>query len=475
MKTWNGFHTTSLALPCAAAIALFASQGCVDDSSDKDESNATFSQTLFTAQEGSLVSFDLATGKKLPGEITDVKGPTDMQALDDGTLLVNLTTTNEILAVDGKTMLQKGNRIPSSGKAAVKPVHSFITPEVGDKRYWVTMNDGSGTAASNSARFLSLDPDTAKYLKPAGELDLGIGHHKAAFSPDKQRVVISNIGDCDDIMSVFDFSDIANIAKVSTLTAAGAGFDGSDSLHTCDQTKKKGRTPSPHGCAAAKNSAHALCNMTGTGVLVATDLDAAVPGFKLIPTAGTGAGYTAAHPGGRYIYTLQSTPNEANGGKPCQVGQVAVVDMSKDSLVKELPLLYTGPGCTDALAGTKAKGTGPSHTLFNAASDRAYINVAASADSNSRVEKQLVLDVSDPADPKQLESVSIGSSYGSHGETLSGDGKFLIVANNKDASVSVIDAATAKVVKTLDVGNAGKTMATFGTAEGPSHQVGPFH
>jgi YVTN family beta-propeller protein len=149
--------------------------------------------------------------------------------------------------------------------------------------------------------------------------------------------------------------------------------------------------------------------------------------------------------------------------------------MLHDSLVKELPLLYSGPDCPDSLAGTPADGISPSHILFSPDGAKAFINVAASADTSSRVDKHLVLDVSDPSDPRQLPSIGIGSSYGSHGETLTGDGRFLIVANNKDGTVSVIDASTAKVDRTLAIDNAGKTLATYGTAEGPSHQTGPFH
>ncbi|HKP98641.1 MAG TPA: hypothetical protein VJ385_23115 [Fibrobacteria bacterium] len=460
------------------ALAGLAFSGCMHGAGEEGGgADAPLSQTLYAAQENSLVSFDLATGKQLPGRITDVKSPADMQALEDGTLLVNLSASNEILAVDGRTMLLKA-RIPSSGTTGVKPVHSFITPEAAGKRYWVTLNDGSGTAASNSARFLDLDPDPARFLKPAGEIGLGIGHHKAAFSPGKARVVISNIGDCGDILSVFDFSYIGNIAKVAQLDAAGAGFDGSDRRHTCDQRDAAvatGIKPSPHGCATAKENAHALCNMTGNGVLVAVDLDAAVPAFKLIPTSGSGAGYTAAHPGGRYVYSLQSAPREGGAGAPCQLGQVAVVDMRNDSLVKELPLFYAGPDCKAPLNGTLAEGVSASHTLFSPDGSKAFINVAASADTGSSVDKHLVLDVSDPADPRQLPSIGIGASYGSHGEALTGDGKFLIVANNRAGTVSVIDVATAAVAGTFAIGNAGKTMATFGTAEGPGHQTGPFH
>jgi DNA-binding beta-propeller fold protein YncE len=467
-----------LAALLTASLASLNIQGCLETagSADAELSGRAFPQTLFAAQEGSLASFDLATGTVLAGTIADVKSPTDMQALEDGTVLVNLSGSNEILIVDGKTMLLKA-RMPSSGSSGLKPVHSYITPEIAGKRYWVTLNDGDGSKASNSARFLDLDTaDAAKYLKAAGEVALGLGHHKAAFSPDQARMVISNIGDCDDIMSVFDYSDPADIRRISTLDAAGSGFDGSDKNHICDQTKVAGIAPSPHGCAAAKGNGHALCNETGTGAMVAVDLDAAVPGFKLIPTHGSGAGYTAAHPGGRDIYSLQSKPNESSGGVPCQVGQLAIVDMLNDSLVGELPLLYKGGGCADSLKGTPAAGASPSHTLFSLDGSKAFINVASGADESvSRVSMQLILDAADPAHPKQEASLAIGSSFGSHGETLTGDGKYLIVANNKDASVSVIDVAAGTVAKTFPIGNAGKTLATFGTAEGPSHQVGPFH
>jgi hypothetical protein len=478
-----GLRALRLAALCTASLAPLNLQSCLEpaDSAEARPSGQAYPQILYAAQELSLASFDLATGNALPGTIADVKGPTDMQALADGTVLVNLSGSNEILILDGKTMLLKA-RLPSSSGSARKPVHAYITPVMGGKQYWVTLNDGDGSQASNSARFLNLDSaDKAEYLQPAGEVALGIGHHKAAFSSDRPRMLISNIGDCEDIMSVFDYADPAAIRKISTLDAAASGFDGSDKTHTCDQAKAtvttpaKGIAPAPHGCAAARGNGHALCNETGNGVLVAVDLDAAVPGYKLIPTRGTGGGYTAAHPGGRYIYSLQSQPSESAGGLPCQIGQVAIVDMLSDSLVGELPLLYKGGNCVDSLKGSLAANASPSHALFSLDGSQAFINVAGAAgDTASRVSLQLVLDVSDPAHPKQLASLAIGSSSGSHGETLTGDGKYLVVANNKDASVSVIDVASSTVARTLHIGNAGKTLATFGSAEGPSHQAGPF-
>lgn len=469
-----------------AFMALIGLSGCLqseDGDGDGNGPDGSFAHALFTAQENALASFDLATGNALPGIISDVKSPTDMQALEDGTVLVNLSATHEILILDGRTM-EMIERMPSSGATGLRPVHSFITPDLEGKRYWVTMNDGDGTAPSNSMRFLDLDTSSDTYLKPVGEAALGIGHHKAAFSPKKARVVVSNIADCDVLMAVFDFSDVGNIRRIAALDASGAGFDGSDRMRTCDLTPgtSTGIRPSPHGCAAAGNSSHALCNMTGNGTLAAVDLDAAVPSFKMIPTGGSGGGYTASHPGGRYLYSLQSGPREGAGGEACQVGQIAVVDAERDSLVKELPLFYGGPDCADSINGTKARGSSPSRIHFAPDGGRAYVNLGSGStnaagltDSTLRVSVQLSLDVSDPADPRQLASIEIGESFGSHGEVMTGDGKWLLVANNKDGTVSKIDVAAGIVSATIATGNAGKTMATFGSSEGPGHQTGPVH
>ena len=78
-----------------------------------------FPQTLFVAHEGSLVSYDVETGAERPGAVQQVSNPTDLQALSDGTLLVNLTDQNHILIVDPRTMLER-SRIHCSS-SAVRP------------------------------------------------------------------------------------------------------------------------------------------------------------------------------------------------------------------------------------------------------------------------------------------------------------------------------------------------------------------
>jgi YVTN family beta-propeller protein len=90
------------------------------------------------------------------------------------------------------------------------------------------------------------------------------------------------------------------------------------------------------------------------------------------------------------------------------------------------------------------------------------------------VRQELVFDLADPADPKQLPSIPTGAGTGHRGDTLSGDGKWVLVANNVDGSVTKIEAATGAVSSTIKTKEKPLTLATFGSAEGPSHQTGPI-
>jgi hypothetical protein len=482
---------------CWLASALLAlASGCGDDDDDamnadhdhddgdhdhdrdeEDGDKGALAQTLFVAHEGSLVSYDIATGKERPGALQQVTQPTDMQALADGTLLVNLTDRGEILIVDSRSMLEI-DRVASSTKKAVRPVHSYLTPEHDGKSYWITLNDGTeGDAATNSARFVDVTPGSTTYLKAVGEVALGVGHHKAAFSTKKSRVVISNISDCDTVLAVFDYSDVAHIEKIASASAEDLGWDGSSFEKTCDTTYQKGLPPAPHGCATSKVSGKAYCNLTGSGELVAIDLDADAPSFVRIATRGAGGGYTKASHDGKYIYSLHAEPREGgDGGVACQIGQLSVLDASKDKVVKELPLLYHGPDCDDELTGTDEETTEPSHSLISADDDTLYVTTAGGFQNDeARVRQHLFVDISDPTDPVQLPSVEVGTSTGYHGDSLSGDGKWLFVANNIDGTVTQIDTAKLAVKKTLKVKAKPAVLATYGSEEGPSVQTGPIH
>jgi YVTN family beta-propeller protein len=107
---------------------------------------------------------------------------------------------------------------------------------------------------------------------------------------------------------------------------------------------------------------------------------------------------------------------------------------------------------------------------------RLFITVAGGFEVESaRVRQQLVLDISAPDAPVQLPSIPVGASTGYHGDSLSGDGRWLFVANNIDGTVTQIDVATASVVRTSTVGTTPKVLATYGSLEGPSVQAGPIH
>jgi len=128
-------------------------------------------QTLYVAHEGLVASYSLSDGSERPGEVTNVTGPVDLQALADGTLLVNLTGRGEVLAIDGDTMLEKA-RIPSSAMGATRPVHSYISPARNGKTYWISLNDGTD-ANTSSARFIDVTAGSATYLTAVGEVKAG--------------------------------------------------------------------------------------------------------------------------------------------------------------------------------------------------------------------------------------------------------------------------------------------------------------
>ena len=463
-----------IGVPCGALTL-----GCGGSGGPDDVANPLRGHALFVAHEGSLVSYDIATGEERPGAVQNVTGPVDLQALADGTLLVNLTGRNEVLIVDGKTMLEVA-RVPSSASGGQRPVHSYISPEHAGKTYWLALNDGeNGALPTNTARFIDITPGSEAYLKPAGEIGLGAGHHKAAFSSTTSRVVISNIADCDNVLAVYDYSDPADIKRLATMSAADAGWDGSSFEKTCDPTYQNGAPPAPHGCATSTESGKAYCNLTTSGDVIAVDIDASPPTFAIIKTGGSGGGYTKAHPDGRFIYSVQDSPREGSATKPgsnCQIGQLIVIDALTDALVKEVPIHYKGPDCKAALTGTDEETAEPGHIQISADKKTLYITPAGGfMVADARVRQEIAVDLSWPEHPVQLVSIPVGASSGHHGDALSGDGKYLFVTNSIDGTVTQIDAASREVVRTITTLAQPKALATFGNAEGPSAQTGPLH
>ncbi len=447
-------------VPALASLAAcrgddHCDDGHVDDECPPDE----MAHTAFVAHEGALVSYALGTGEEQPGTIDDVEGPFGMQALADGHVLVNLSDRDEILVVDGYTMEQV-TRIPSSNVRARRPVRSYLTP---DRKVWVTLNDGNG----GSAAFIDLRSGSDDRFRLVGEVELGAGHHEAAFSRSRPRAVFSNSTECDNLMSVYDYGDLDDIQWIATLAAEDAGLDDADPGEGefdpgfCDPAGERGPTPAVRGCAAAANG-HSFCNLSTTGDIIAVGLDEDEPSFAILETGGSGGGATRLHPAGRYVYTVQSEPRGE-----CVVGGLVVIDSRTDSVVSELELGYDGPGCSVDLAGTMWADAAPGRLTFTLDGNTLYVGLDGLAD------RVLVVDVGDPANPEQRDSIDVGVGDGGQ-DVLSGDGSLLVHVDTEDGTLSLIDAPARERLGSIEIGEGPAAVATFGSLEGPSQQVGPF-
>jgi len=424
--------------------------------------------TLFATEGSTLVAFDVATGKARVGAIANVNGATDLQALATGHLLVNMTADNRILAVDASTFREL-RRIPSSRIGATRPVHSFVTPVLGGKQYWAANNDGSPTTpGTDSLAFVDITAGSSSFLEPVGEIALGVGHHKNAWSPARARVSVSNIADCDVVMQVIDYTDASKPAMVKRWSAMEI-----DPARNCAM-----QAATPHGAAAASNGKgyHAL---TGWGVVMAVDQVADPPTFKVLPTRGNGAGYTKAGKDGRYIYSLQRTPREGDATRPgvdCQIGNLVVVDSQSDSVASEIPILLSG-GCAAKLPAY-ARYASPDHLKITRDGKTMLVSSQAAPPAGTldpAYSDQLqIFDLTDPARPTQKPSVQVGAHSGHRAMALAGDDSYLFIVNANDKSISQVDVKTLTVTRTITLKEAPAQVATFGTAEGPSAQTGPM-
>jgi hypothetical protein len=71
-------------------------------------------------------------------------------------------------------------------------------------------------------------------------------------------VAVSNISDCSDVVSVYDYQNVSDIKLVKTFSAADLGYDGSTPLKTCDETGKIGLMLSPHGTGTSAATGRSL-------------------------------------------------------------------------------------------------------------------------------------------------------------------------------------------------------------------------
>src|SRR5215831_4573318 len=427
---------------------------------------------------------DLATGAEL-ARFASPGGSSDLLALGSGVALSNHTAGNEVVLIDLKRRSEIG-RLPSSSLGGVRPVHMYLSPAIGGQQYAVVLNDGNERSTPKGERpkdstLLLIDAvqSSPMFLKPTGEIRLGIGHHKVGFSMKRPRLAASNISDCSDVVSVYDYQNASDIKLVKTFSAVDLGYDGSTPLKTCDETGKIGLMLSPHGTGTSAATGRVYHFLTGTGQIAVFEIDADVPTVKLIQTAGSGGASVKDLPGGRFMVVPQRGPREVHqraDGSLCQVGQLAVIDVVAEKVAAQLPVLYGEPTCRTSIAGKPYERAALQYAMPAPDGKTGFVEIGTLYGPPNVVAESrfvAVFDVSDPSRPIQLPSIPIGAGNDTREHALTGDGKLLLVPNSLDNSVSVIDIGSRQVVRTIATVTRPFRVVTFSEGVGPSKPAGP--
>jgi YVTN family beta-propeller protein len=463
----------SRAVASAAAIAL-------------STCNAFAQTTQVAAVSGrdELALYDVATGAEL-ARFKAPGGSSDLLALGNGIALSNHTAGNEVLLIDLKRRSEIG-RLPSSSLGGTRPVHMYLSPVLEGRQYIVVLNDGhergtpKGERPKDSTLLLIDAAETSPtFLKPAGETRLGIGHHKVGFSTKRPRLAVSNIADCADVVTVYDYQNASDIKPIRTFSAADLGYDGSTPLKTCDETGKAGVMLSPHGVGTSAATGRVYHFLTGTGQIAIFDIDSDVPSVKLIQTAGSGGASVKDLPGGQFMVVPQRGPREVHqraDGSICQVGQLAVIDAIAEKVIAQVPVFYGEPTCRSSIAGTPHERAALQYATPSPDGKTVFIQIGTLYGPPNVVAESrfvAVFDLSDPHRPLQLPSIPVDAGNDTREHALTGDGKLLLVPNSLDNSVSVIDVASRQVVCTLPTVTRPFRVVTFSEGIGPSKPTGP--
>jgi YVTN family beta-propeller protein len=442
------------------------------------------SQIVAVSGRDQLALHDLATGAEL-ARFDTPGGSSDLVALGSGVALSNHTAGNEVIVIDLKRRSEIG-RLPSSSLGGVRPVHIYLSPAIEERQYVVVLNDGNERSTPKGERpkdstLLLIDAVQSKptFLKPVGEVRLGIGHHKVGFSMKRPRLAVSNIADCSDVVSVYDYQNVPDIKLVKTFSAADLGYDGSTPLKTCDETGKIGLMLSPHGTGTSAATGRVYHFLTGTGQIAAFDIDADVPTVKLIQTAGSGGASVKDLPGGRFMVVPQRGPREVHqraDGSLCQVGQLAVIDAVAEKVAAQVPVFYGEPACRTSIAGKPHERAALQYAMPAPDGKTVFVEVGTLYGPPNVVAESrfvAVFDLSDPYRPIQLPSIPVGAGNDTRDHALTGDGKLLLVPNSLDNSVSVIDVGSRQVSRTIPTVTKPFRVVTFSEGIGPSKPVGP--
>ena len=431
-----------------------------------------------------LSLYDLSTGAEL-ARFDAPGGSSDLVALASGVALSNHTAGNEVVLIDLKHRSEIG-RLPSSSLGGIRPVHMYLSPALADRQYVVVLNDGNERATAKGERpkdstLLLIDAvqSSQTFLKPVGETRLGIGHHKVGFSMKRSRMAVSNIADCSDVVSVFDYERPSDIKLVKTFSAADLGYDGSTPLKTCDETGKAGVMLSPHGTGTSAAAGRVYHHLTGTGQIAIFDIDSDLPMVNLIQTAGSGGASVKDLPGGRFMVVPQRGPREVHqraDGSLCQVGQLAVIDALAEKVAAQVPVLYGEPACRTPIAGTPHERAALQYAMPSHDGKIVFVEIGTLYGPPNVVAESrfvAVFDLSDPYRPIQLPSIAVGAGNDTREHALTGDGKLLLVTNSLDNTVSVIDPESRQVVRTIPTVAKPFRVVTFSEGIGPSKPTGP--
>ena len=431
-----------------------------------------------------LALHDLATGAEL-ARFDAPGGSSDLLALGSGVALSNHTAGNEVVLVDLKRRTEIG-RLPSSSLGGVRPVHMYLSPAIDQRQYVIVLNDGNERNIPKRERpkdstLLLIDAvqSSPTFLKPMGEVRLGIGHHKAGFSMKRPRLAVSNISDCSNVVSIYDYESPSDIKLVKTFSAADLGYDGSTPFKTCDETGKVGLMLSPHGTGTSAATGRVYHFLTGTGQIAVFDIDADVPTVKLIQTAGSGGASVKDLPGGHFMVVPQRGPREVHqkaDGSLCQVGQLAVIDAVAEKVAAQLPVFYGEPTCRTSIAGKPHDRAALQYAMPAPDGKTVFVEIGTLYGPPNVVAESrfvAVFDLSDPYRPIQLPSIPVGAGNDTRDHALTGDGKLLLVPNSLDNSVSVIDVGSRQVVRTVPTVTKPFRVVTFSEGIGPSKPAGP--
>jgi YVTN family beta-propeller protein len=431
-----------------------------------------------------LALHDLATGAEL-ARFASPGGSSDLLALGSGVALSNHTAGNEVVLIDLKRRSEIG-RLPSSSLGGVRPVHMYLSPAIDERQYVIVLNDGNERSVPKGERpkdstLLLIDAvqSSPTFLKPMGEVRLGIGHHKAGFSMKRPRMAVSNISDCSNVVSIYDYENPSDIKLVKTFSAVDLGYDGSTPLKTCDETGKVGLMLSPHGTGTSAATGRVYHFLTGTGQIAVFDIDADVPTVKLIQTAGSGGASVKDLPGGRFMVVPQRGPREVHqkaDGSLCQVGQLAVIDAVAEKVAAQVPVFYGEPTCRTPIAGKPHDRAALQYAMPAPDGKTVFVEIGTLYGPPNVVAESrfvAVFDLSDPYRPIQLPSIAVGAGNDTREHALTGDGKLLVVPNSLDNSVSVIDVGSRQVVRTVPTVTKPFRVVTFSEGIGPSKPAGP--